>query len=194
MTWPALSLPTWSRSSAYAIPCCSNHWVRHRCQEVGGSLAVTTSGDQIHGTLKADIGDTLINADGRIAISDDRVESLYLTIDTPHLHLQDFGFTTSGGPGQRPRILRQRNACKPVGAIAAHSPPFPVDLTLQIDGMSGDNSSIDSLAVRVTGTDNRYTLEQFPPATTGPGRDPRRDRLNPDPPAISLAGQGHALP
>ena len=165
-------------------------------QEVGGSLAVTTSGDQIHGTLKADIGDTLINADGRIAISDDRVESLYLTIDTPHLHLQDFGFTTSGDQASAPADPSGKETpANLLAQLRAHSPPFPVDLTLQIDGMSGDNSSIDSLAVRVTGTDNRYTLEQFSASYNRALAEIRGViDLNPDPPAISLAGQANALP
>jgi uncharacterized protein involved in outer membrane biogenesis len=70
-----------------------------------------------------------------------------------------------------------------------------VDFSLAIDNITGDNSSIDSLNIKVSGTDNRYTLERY---AAGYRQAQAEFRgiidLNPDPPAMSFAGQATALP
>lgn len=66
---------------------------------------------------------------------------------------------------------------------------------MSIGGISGDNTHIDSLAIRVTGIDHRYTLENFS-AVYGNALAEIRGivDLSAEPAAISLAGNAAALP
>jgi uncharacterized protein involved in outer membrane biogenesis len=79
--------------------------------------------------------------------------------------------------------------------LRKQAPAFPVDLAITVGQISGQYSSIDSLQVRVTGQDNRYTLEQFSAQYNQASTEIRGIiDLNPEPPALSLAGQASALP
>jgi uncharacterized protein involved in outer membrane biogenesis len=82
-----------------------------------------------------------------------------------------------------------------VAQLREKAPEYPVDLSLKIDGISGVNTNIDSLQVRLTGSDNRYTLEEFSAVYARALAEIRGViDLNPSPPALSLAGQANALP
>jgi hypothetical protein len=177
---------------------------------VSGSLALTTTAEDIHGTLKAQVGDTHIQGDARVAIAGKQIQGVHLRLATPELLLQDFGLgpapegdAREGDPQEsvakagapEDTTAAPQGTVKLLAQLREKSPPFPVDLTLKIDGITGDSSNIDSLQVKVSGIDNRYTLEQFSANYNQALAEVRGIiDLNPTPPAMSLAGQANALP
>ena len=187
---------------------------------VSGNLALVTTKGEIRGTLAAQVGDTRIKGDAQIAIGETRVGGVHLVLETPQLHFRDFGFAPAADNDTGESTVREtpenKGPAKASGAQASlpadtpappektagllaqlreKSPAFPVDLTLKIGGISGDSSNIDSLLVRISGVDRRYTLEQFSASYNQALAEIRGIvDLNPTPPAMSLAGQANALP
>ncbi len=187
---------------------------------VSGSLVLATTAEQIHGSLKAQVGDTRIRGDARVAIAGKQIQSVHVGLDTPQLFLQDFGFAPAqegaareGAPEESPArqeassqgvakagapedtSAAQGSAGRLLAQLREKSPSFPVDLTLKIDGITGESSNIDSLQIKVSGIDRRFTLEQFSANYNQALAEVRGIiDLNPTPPALSLAGQANALP
>ncbi|MCB1733225.1 MAG: hypothetical protein KDI21_22315, partial [Halieaceae bacterium] len=58
-------------------------------QPLDAELSVSSSTAGIHGVLRTEIGRNLLRADTVIAFSDGSVHSLQVSLDTPHLYLQD---------------------------------------------------------------------------------------------------------
>lgn len=168
---------------------------------LSGSLSIATTQQELRGTFEARAGETQLNGDARVALGENGIQGVRLALDTPHLYLRDFGLQRrQDGPGAQqagpPEAAPGDD--KPADFLAGlrrNAPSFPVDLTVKIDGMSGDHSHIDSLQVHLTGIDNRYTLEQFSASYDQALAEIRGIiDLNPDPPALSLAGEANALP
>jgi len=162
---------------------------------VSGSIVVQTSPGQISGTLRSQVGDTRINGDALIARGEQEIEYVKLTLATPHLYLKDFAV---GGARDDEGDDAPRTAEDPGNLLVKlreQAPPFPVNITLSADQISGESSSFDSLMVRLSGQDKRYTLEQFSTSYNQALAEIRGIiDLNPQPPAMSLAGQASALP
>jgi hypothetical protein len=163
---------------------------------VTGSLVMTTADEQFSTSVKAQVGTTSLSGKGLIAYKEETVQGVKLALTTPQLHLQDFGFATATAPTGDEAAAEE--AAKPGGDLAQlrdKSPPYPVDLTISIGGVSGDYTNIDSINIHVTGKDHRYTLEQF---SVGYDQSLAEVRgiidLNPRPPAMSLAVQANAVP
>jgi hypothetical protein len=162
---------------------------------VSGSLVITTSPAQMQGTLRGQVGDTRLTGNGLVALTDKGIDNVKLTIDTPNLYLQDFGFSQAQDNTAENPTRDPGEPTTGLEKLRKQAPAFPVDLAITVGQISGQYSSIDSLQVRVTGQDNRYTLEQFSAQYNQASTEIRGIiDLNPEPPALSLAGQASALP
>ena len=160
-----------------------------------GSLAIKSTSESIRGTLKAQLGETVLAAEGEVVLSDNAIKGVKLSLETPHLYLQDLALD----PSEKDSSAQPEGDAEPSGtlldSLRQNAPPFPVNISLKIDGISGDYSAIDSLRVRVNGSDNRYTLEQFTARYNQALTEIRGIiDLNPELPALSLAGEATTLP
>jgi hypothetical protein len=163
---------------------------------VSGSLLMTTNEQYFYTTVKARVGATELNAEGRVAYQDGRVQDVRVALATPQLRLQDFGFTgTPDRSGDTPADQHRDESGFSLATLGDRSPPFPIDIAVHADGISGDNTAIDSLDIHLTGRDHRYTLEQFSVVYDRALAEVRGIiDLNPQPPAMSLAVQAEAVP
>ena len=160
-----------------------------------GSLAIKSTSESIRGTLKAQLGETVLAAEGEVVLLDNAIKGVKLSLETPHLYLQDLALDTS----EKDSSVQPEGDAEPSGTLLdnlrQNAPPYPVNISLKIDGISGDYSAIDSLRVRLNGSDNRYTLEQFTARYNQALTEIRGIiDLNPELPALSLAGEATTLP
>lgn len=164
-------------------------------KRVSGTLVVATSPGQVRGTLRGQVGDTRFNGDGLIALAEQQIKDVNLTLATPHLYLQDFAVDGSRDTGQEDATPAGEESAFLLVKLREQAPSFPVDVTLSADQISGESSSFDSLLIKLSGNDKRYTLEQFSARYNQALAEIRGIiDLNPQPPAVSLAGQANALP
>ena len=162
---------------------------------VSGSLVVATSPGQVRGTLKAQVGETLVNGDGLVALAEEGIQGVNLTLTTPHLYLQDFTVDASRDDNRDDATAAPQGSDTPLATLREKAPRFPMAVTLKVDEISGDFSNFDSLLIQLSGIDGRYTLEQFSARYNQAQTEIRGViDLNPEPPALSLAGQASALP
>jgi hypothetical protein len=163
---------------------------------VSGSLVMTTADQHFNTRVKAQVGATELNAEGRVAYQDGSVQSVQLALTTPELHLQDFGFTeTADRDGDNQAGQNPQKSGLSLAPLRDKSPPYPVDVTVSVQGITGDNTAIDSLNIHLTGRDHRYTLEQFSMVYDQALAELRGIiDLNPQPPAMSLAVKAEAVP
>ncbi|MEE4145060.1 MAG: AsmA-like C-terminal region-containing protein [Halieaceae bacterium] len=162
---------------------------------VSGSLVLATSPGQLRSTLRAQVGETRINGDGLIRVAQEGVQAVSLNLDTPHLHLQDFAAEESRDEEPVNTAPTAKDPTNPLLRLRERTPLYPVDISLTADEISGGLSSFDSLMIKLSGNDMRYTLEQFSARYNQAQTELRGViDLNPDPPAMSLAGQSSALP
>ena len=161
---------------------------------IEAKLQLSTSPYGVHGVINAEIGQTLLNVNTVVAFEGDSINSLQLILDTPHLYLQNlFNVQNSLVPVQPP--AGQAPPKGPLEQLRESPPGFPIDVAVSIGGISGDNSHIDSLAVRVTGIDHRYTLENFSAVYDNALAEIRGlIDLKTMPAVFSLAGSATALP
>jgi hypothetical protein len=160
-----------------------------------GRLAVKSTAENIRGSLKAKLGETELTAEGEVALADNAIQAVSLSLNTPHLYLQDLALGSSREDSSVQMADDKNRSDTVLDSLRRNAPPFPVNVSLNIDGISGDYSAIDSLQVRVNGRDNRYTLGQF----TARYNQARTEilgiiDLNPQLPAASLAGEAVTLP
>ncbi|MCB1729246.1 MAG: AsmA family protein [Halieaceae bacterium] len=163
-------------------------------QPLDAELSVSSSAAGIHGLLRTEIGRNLLRTNAVIAFSEGAVHSLQVSLDTPHLYLQDLFnvrqnlVAAAGAPADAEQL-------EPMEQVRRSPPGFPIDAAVNIGGISGDNTHIDSMALRVTGIDHRYTLENF---TISYGNALAELRgivdIQARPAAISLAASATALP
>ncbi len=162
---------------------------------ISGSLKLRSSQDLIRATLRGHVGTTSIAGDADVTVSDEGISRVSVAVETPHLHLQDFGVLPARETVQDQVVVAPVDRETLPALIRRIAPAYPVDMSLKVGRISGDYSSIDSLEVRISGQENRYTLEQF---SARYKQAPTEIRgvvdLNPDPPALSLAGQANAIP
>lgn len=161
---------------------------------IEAKLQLGSSPHGVHGVINAEIGQTLLNVNTVVAFEGDSINSLQLFVDTPHLYLQNlFNVQHSLVPAQPAAVQAQPKG--PLEQLRESPPSFPIDVAVRIGGISGDNSHIDSLAVRVTGIDHRYTLENFSAVYSNALAEIRGlIDLKTEPAVFSLAGSATALP
>lgn len=163
-----------------------------------GDLSVKTSPGLIEMNTSLLVGRTAIRSDA--SISHDRAEITGLTAktSTPQLLLKDLGLqadTQSNAgysPAERLDPIAQDQQPR---RLLERTPAYPTDLELNIGGIRGENIAIDRLEIHTTGENGRYTLRKFN-LDYAEGKAEVRGiiDLNPQPIAVSLAGQGIALP
>ena len=163
-------------------------------QPLDAELSVSSSAAGIHGLLRTEIGRNLLRTNAVIAFSEGAVHSLQVSLDTPHLYLQDL-FNVRQNLVAAAGVPADAEQLEPMEQVRRSPPGFPIDAAINIGGISGDNTHIDSMALRVTGIDHRYTLENF---TISYGNALAELRgivdIQARPAAISLSASATALP
>jgi hypothetical protein len=146
------------------------------------------------GYASSKIGQSEFQINSVVSFKDDAVQSVQLSLHTPHLYLQDL-FSAPQSLALAPTDTAMAQGPGPLARLRQSPPTFSTDVAVSIGGISGDNTHIDSLAIRVTGIDHRYTLENFS-AIYGNALAEIRGivDLAAEPAAISLAGNAVALP
>jgi AsmA-like C-terminal region len=171
---------------------------------VSGKLIIKTLQGQIDTILTARIGDTQLKGVGSVAHNYQQIQSINIELDIPHFHLGDLGLPLlqTQPPAQQhtqdaasARVPDSTEADERLQKIITGLPPYPVDITISVDGISGDNTNIDSLDIHLSGSDKRYTLQRFSVVYDQALADFRGViDLNPEPPALSVAGRAVAVP
>ncbi|MEM8562715.1 MAG: AsmA-like C-terminal region-containing protein [Pseudomonadota bacterium] len=168
-----------------------------------GELKVSSKRDDIVTEIDLTMGQTQLRVTGQLQRSGTTPSSLALSFATPHLYLNDFGLGEAAddqtaideSPVEVPDQDSERDTASALAVLRQHAPPFPVSADFSIGGISGEYSAIDSLKLRVVGEDNRYTLEEFTARYNQAQTELRGVvDLNPEQPAISLAGQATTMP
>lgn len=144
------------------------------------------------------IGDTHLASHAEIQYLDGQIGRLKLNIESAQLHLTDLGLQAKQqgddiyNPSEKLEDLEPETRLQ---KILKQSPPYPTDVAVKLDGISGENTSIDKLDLHITGLDNRYTLRRF---TVGYDDTIAEVRglidLNARPPFVSIAGEAIAIP
>lgn len=155
-----LAEPTMEASASISDPDVLQVLTGLPLQPLDAELIVSSSTAGVHGLLKTKIGRNLLRTDAVIAFDQGAVHSLQVSLDTPHLYLQDL-FSVRQSLVAAPMAPTDAEQLEPMELIRRSPPGFPIDAAVSIGGISGDNTHIDSLALRVTGIDHRYTLENF---------------------------------
>jgi uncharacterized protein involved in outer membrane biogenesis len=163
-----------------------------------GSLTVNTTSREIAVSSRARIGKTQLSGDAGIAYSEEKIENVRVTLNTPHLYLDDLGLQADQdgeeqyNPADRLETVVPDNRLE---KLLDNSPAFPTDITVNIQGLTGTNTNLDSLKLQVTGENNRYTLRLFSLVYADALAEIRGIiDLNPEVPVVSLAGEAIALP
>ena len=163
-----------------------------------GSLSVQSTPDTITLSSRARVGNTLLNGDASIAHGKETIRGIRASLDTPHLYLDDLGLQSNKVGGTDYLPVAQLEKATPVGRLTkllSSSPDYPVDLSIKLDGITGQNTNIDSLDIHLTTEDQRYTLRRFSMAYQGALAELAGSiDLNPTPPELALGGQVIALP
>lgn len=171
-------------------------------QLTGLALAAFSSSTELHyrdRKLSADAamtaGTTRLTAQGELTHDDKGIEALTMALHSPHLKLEDLGLQWESNNETSSESVDAASQPGWLDTVLANNPEFATDFRVDIDGLSGDNTDIRGLNLHLTGQDNRYTLRQF---NVDYGRAQGLLRgiidLNPDPPAISLAGEAVDVP
>ncbi|MDA8752756.1 AsmA family protein [Halieaceae bacterium] len=162
-----------------------------------GQLSAQTRAGKLALDADLELGGTSVKASGELSAEQGKVTGLRLSLNSPHLHLADLGL--QAGAGKRPDYRPAEQLESAVNArferLTRKAPAFPTHLRLDIEQLSGTNSSIDSLSVELTGVNKAYTLREFNIAyATGSAQLRGIIDLNPDPVAMSVAGLGISIP
>jgi hypothetical protein len=189
-----LAEPTIEASTSISDPDVLQTLTGMPLQPLDAELIVSSSTAGIHGLLRTEIGRNLLSANAVVAFAEGAVHSLQISLDTPHLYLQDL-FNVRQSLVAMPMAPGDAEQLEPMEQIRRSPPGFPIDAAVSIGGISGDNTHIDSLALRVTGIDHRYTLENFSISYGNALAELRGIvDIQARPAAISLAASAAALP
>ncbi|MEM1153924.1 MAG: AsmA-like C-terminal region-containing protein [Pseudomonadota bacterium] len=183
---------------------------------VSGELEVRSQQDDVLAETNVIMGQTEVHIKGKLQRAGNTPSSLALSFETPYLYLSDLGFSeeTVEGPvegavedpvedidetdnslADEPAQTNEQDASTTLAMLRENAPPFPVSADFSIGGIGGEYSAIDSLKLRLVGVDNRYTLEEFTARYNQAETELRGIiDLNPELPAISLAGQATTMP
>ena len=163
-----------------------------------GALAVKTSPGLIEINASLLVGQTDISSAAKVSHSYTEITGLTAITGIPKLRLKDLGLqadiqsSTGYNPSERLDPIAQDQKPR---RLLERTPAYPTDLALNIGSITGENIAIDRLEIHTTGESGRYTLRKFN-LDYAEGKAEVRGiiDLNPQPIAVSLAGQGIALP
>jgi hypothetical protein len=168
-----------------------------RMNPVEGRVVVNTQPGKTDLSSRTRIGNTRINMDTVIAHSGGNIDALRMAINTPHLYLDDLGLQSKATPGDdyKPASQVETPDENPVASVLDSPPPFPLDIGLYINGITGDNTDIEAFDIHLTGDAGRYTLRKFSIDYAHALVELRGAiDLNPTPPAITIGGEALLVP
>ena len=163
-----------------------------------GAFTVKTNPGLIDIDTSLLVGQTDISSKARVSHDRTKITGLTAKASIPKLLLKDLGLQadtqSSAGysPAERLDPIAQDQEPR---RLLERTPAYPTDLELNIGSITGENIAIDRLEIHTTGENGRYTLRKFN-LDYAEGKAEVRGiiDLNPQPIAVSLAGQGIALP
>ena len=169
-----------------------------RMRAVESQLSVTSTPEALQLTSTSSIGDTLLNADATIVQNGNAIEKLTFKLVAPRLNLVDLGLQAddNSGDGYNPsEQLDNDSPSNDLLALFRTLPDYPIDITVDINGISGINTDIESLDAKLTGSTGRFTLRKLTvDYDNALGELVGVVDLNESPAAVSLAGRAVALP
>lgn len=169
-----------------------------RMNPAAGTLVLRNEAGRLRMETRMRIGDTTVEADGGISFAKDAISRLDVAVKIPHLYLRDLGLQAQqSGAGVYKPIdqLEEEQPVNTLEELLGKSPRYETDLRLAIDGITGNQTNINSANLHVTGENNRYTLRRLSLIYAQSDAEIRGIiDLNPDPPALSLAGQALMVP
>ena len=169
-----------------------------RMNPAAGTLTLATQPGALGIESRLRVGDTLVAADGRLSYQGEQIESLRLALEIPHLYLTDLGLqaeqvgTAVYKPVERLDEVEPRDR---LATLLTRSPRYETDITVDVNGITGNRTNINSVNIHATGENNRHTLRRFSVNYAEAQAEIRGIiDLNPAQPAVSLAGQALSIP
>lgn len=163
-----------------------------------GNLVVKSHQGTTNATGNARFGDTRLSA--RVALSHDQsaLQKLTMVIHSPNVRLEDMGLQAEKKQDLDYSPAEQFEAIKPwqrFRKALQQAPGYQTDVAFNFDGITGDNTNIESFHLHFTGFDKRYTLRRLDIAYDQSISEVRGILdLNSSPPFASLAGEALAVP
>ncbi|MEP1595347.1 MAG: AsmA family protein, partial [Halieaceae bacterium] len=163
-----------------------------------GEVTVKTKPGVVAITSSLQAGSTTINSDATVGHDRTEITSVTANVKIPHLLLKDLGLQadTASSNGYNPSeqldpLAKQQDP----RSLLERTPKYPTDLELSIGAITGENLAVEGLDIHTTGENGRYTLRKLNLGYASGKAEVRGIiDLNPQPIAISLAGQGITLP
>ena len=163
-----------------------------------GELEVSAGNGQLGANNKTTIGKSNFTANVQIEHNRESITLFALNATSPQLYLEDLGLQViaDGENDYKPADrLEDVEAEQSLGKILREPPRYATDIAIKVDGITGENTNIDSLDIHLTGEGKRYTLRRF---NVGYANSIGEARgiidLNASPPFVSLAGEAVAVP
>jgi hypothetical protein len=162
---------------------------------VVGEITIGSSLGKLRVIAAVEVGASELSADIKVTHANDSITSLDVDINAPKLVMDDLGLQAEAEEEYNPAELIDPVAKSGLDRLLLRSPRYPTDILLKVGSLNGENFDIDSIDIHTTGEDGRYTLRKFNLSyATGSAEVRGIIDLNPQPIAISLAGQGLNIP
>ncbi|MEH6517952.1 MAG: AsmA family protein [Halioglobus sp.] len=162
---------------------------------VVGEISIGSSPGKLALIAAVKIGVSELSADVKVTHANDSITSLDVDITAPRLVMDDLGLQAEAEEKYNPAELIDPVAKSSLDRLLLRSPRYPTDILLKVGSLNGENFDIDSIDIHTTGENGRYTLRKFNLGyATGSAEVRGIIDLNPQPIAISLAGQGLNIP
>lgn len=166
-----------------------------RIAATDANLAIKTTPQDIDLSLRTMTGKTDVSADVTIGYEDRRITGIKAQLTTPHLYLADLGLQAKSGEDYAPAEIIDSEPKTLLEKLLEQAPAYPVDVQMQIEGITGENTNVDSLNMHINGSEKRYTLREFSVVYDDALTEIRGIiDLNASPPFVSLAGEALAIP
>ena len=169
-----------------------------RMSPAAGTLVARREAGDTRLETRLRIGDTTLEADGGVRYDGDKIGRVEVAVKIPHLFLEDLGL--QAGEAQTDHYkpiehLEKEPLLTTVERLLGNSPRYETDFKLAIDGITGKRTNINSANLHITGEKKRYTLRRFSLTYARADAEVRGIiDMNPDPPALSLAGRALLVP
>ena len=151
---------------------------------------------QVNGSVR--FGNSGIGVRSELTHANRSLEALKLELSSPSVRLEDLGLQVDK---QRPHAYNPSDQLEEIAPgqrlqnALQHAPRYDTDITINLQGLTGEHTNIKSLHLNFTGTEQRYTLRRLSVAY---GQSLTEVRgiidLNSAPPFVSLAGELVAIP
>ena len=169
-----------------------------RTRAAKGELELNSSNGITEASGNSTIGETNIRYQGKISHGDGNIRALTLVLDSPMLTLEDLGLQAKADTSSSYNPSEQLEDLEPgerFERALAQAPRFDTDVTVNLDGISGENTNIESFHLHFTGQEQRYTLRRLSIAYDQSQSEARGIiDLNARPPFVSLAVDAVAVP